>query len=158
MNLMVAVDANWGIGQGGDQLIYIPEDLKRFKALTTGHPVILGRKTLATFPKGRPLPNRRHLMLSRNPDLQVEGVEVYTSIEDLLAVAPEDSFIIGGGSVYQSLLPYCHTAYVTKIHQSWPADTWFPNLDDLPQWTVAEESPLLHGAGVDFQYVRYCQR
>ena len=89
MNLIVAVDQNWAIGKDGDQLIYIPEDLKRFKSLTTGHPVILGRKTLATFPGGRPLKNRRNLILSTNPDFAPEGGEVFRSLEEALAAMKE---------------------------------------------------------------------
>ena len=87
MNLIAAVDLNWAIGRGGDQLCYIPADLKRFQALTTGHPVILGRKTLATFPGGRPLKNRRNLILSRDPSFAPEGAEVFRSLEALRAAA-----------------------------------------------------------------------
>ena len=115
MNVIVAVDRNWAIGKGGDQLVYIPADLKHFKALTTGHPVILGRKTMATFPGGRPLKGRPNLILSRNPDFAPEGAEVYPDLEALLDRAPEDSFVIGGASVYSALLDRCDTAYVTKI-------------------------------------------
>lgn len=97
MNLIAAVDLNWAIGRDGDQLCYIPADLKRFQALTTGHPVILGRKTLATFPGGRPLKNRRNLILSRDPSFAPEGAEVFRSLEALRAAAPADSFVIGGG-------------------------------------------------------------
>ena len=89
MNLIVAVDANWAIGKGGDQLVYIPEDLKHFKELTMGHPVILGRKTMATFPGGRPLKGRRNLVVSRNPDFRPEGAEVYPDMDALLAAAVE---------------------------------------------------------------------
>ena len=96
MNLIAAVDLNWAIGRDGDQLCYIPADLKRFQALTTGHPVILGRKTLATFPGGRPLKNRRNLILSRDPAFAPEGAEVFRSLEALRAAAPADSFVIGG--------------------------------------------------------------
>ena len=96
MNLIAAVDLNWAIGRGGDQLCYIPADLKRFQALTTGHPVILGRKTLATFPGGRPLKNRRNLILSRDPSFAPEGAEVFRSLEALRAAAPANSFVIGG--------------------------------------------------------------
>ena len=106
MNLIAAVDLNWAIGRGGDQLCYIPADLKRFQALTTGHPVILGRKTLATFPGGRPLKNRRNLILSRNPDFAPEGAEVFPDLDSLLAQAPEDACVIGGASVYQALLVF----------------------------------------------------
>ena len=155
MNLIVAVDRNWAIGKEGDQLIYIPEDLKRFKALTTGHPVILGRKTLATFPGGRPLKGRANLILSATPGYQVEGAAVYPNIASLLTEAPADAFVIGGESVYRALLPYCDTAYITKIDAEFPADRYFPDLDEDPAWTVTEESPSLEHEGVSFRYVTY---
>ena len=155
MNLIVAVDQNWAIGKDGDQLVYISEDLKRFKALTTGHPVILGRKTLSTFPGGRPLKGRRNLILSTNPDYAVENAEVLHSVSALLEVAPEDSFVIGGESVYRALLPYCDTAYITKIDASFPADRYFPNLDQDPAWTLTEESEPLEQDGVKFRYLTY---
>lgn len=155
MNLIVAVDEHWAIGRGGDQLVYIPEDLKRFKALTMGHPVILGRKTLVTFPGGRPLKGRRNLVLSATPGFAPEGAEVYADLESLLAAAPEDSFVIGGESVYRALLPRCSTAYVTKIHAAFPADRYFPDLDADPSWTLTEEGPVLESGGIRFQYVTY---
>lgn len=155
MNLIAAVDRNWAIGKGGDQLVYLRTDLKRFQALTTGHAVILGRKTLATFPGGRPLKNRRNLVLSRDPDFRPEGAEVFPTLEALLAAAPEDAFVIGGGSVYRALLDRCSTAYITKLDAAWPADTWLPDLDALPEWQVAEEGEELEENGVRFRYVTY---
>lgn len=155
MNLIAAVDRNWAIGKGGDQLVYLRTDLKRFQALTTGHAVILGRKTLATFPGGRPLKNRRNLVLSRDPDFHPEGAEVFPTLEALLAAAPEDAFVIGGGSVYRALLPRCSVAYITKLDAAWPADTWLPDLDALPEWQVAEEGEELEENGVRFRYVTY---
>ena len=155
MNLIVAVDRNWAIGKGGDQLVYIPADLKHFKALTTGHPVILGRKTLATFPGGKPLKGRPNLILSRNPDFAPEGAEVFPDLDALLARAPEDSFVIGGASVYRALLDRCGTAYVTKIDAAYPADCWFPNLDADPAWEAAEESEPMEHEGLPFRYVTY---
>lgn len=155
MNAIVAVDQNWAIGKDGDQLCYLSQDLKRFKELTTGHAVILGRKTLATFPGGRPLKGRRNLILSRDPALQVEGAEVYHDVEGLLAQAPEDSFVIGGESVYRALLEHCDRVYVTKIMSTYSADTWFPNLDDDPAWRVSYEEPSLEENGLSFQYVTY---
>ena len=140
MNVIVAVDENWAIGKDGDQLIYLKEDLKRFRALTMGHPLILGRRTMATFPGGRPLKGRRNLILSRNPDFAPEGGEVYRSMEELLAQAPEDAFVIGGASVYRALIDRCGTAYVTKIHKTFPADCWFPNLDEDLAWEAEEAS------------------
>lgn len=159
MNVIVAVDRNWAIGKDGDQLIYLSEDLKRFKALTTGHPVILGRKTLATFPGGRPLKGRRNLILSRNPDFAPGGAEVFASMDALLAEAPEDAFVIGGASVYQALLDRCDTAYITKIGRSFPdTDCWFPDLDQRLEWRIAEEGPELEEQGVKFRYVTYRRR
>lgn len=158
MNLIAAVDRNWAIGRGGDQLFYIPADLKRFQALTTGHPVILGRKTLATFPGGRPLKGRRNLILSRNPDFAPEGAEVFADLAALRSAAPEDSFVIGGESVYRALLDACDTAYITKIDAACPADAFFPNLDRDPDWAVASEEPPLEHQGLSFRYVTYRRR
>ena len=155
MNMIVAVDENWGIGKDGEQLIYISADLKRFKTLTMGHSLILGRKTLATFPGGKPLKGRRNLILSRNPDFAPEGAEVYRDMESLLEHAEEDAFVIGGASVYRELLGRCDTVYVTKIQSAWPADCWFPNLDENPAWSAAEEGEVLEEKGIRFRYVTY---
>ena len=158
MNVIVAVDQNWAIGKDGDQLVYLKEDLKRFKALTLGHPVILGRKTLATFPGGRPLKGRRNLILSRTMGEAPEGAEVFSTAEKLLAAAPGDSFVIGGASVYEQLLPWCDTAYVTKIDRAFPADRFFPDLDASPEWEAVEESASLEQEGLFFCYVTYWRR
>lgn len=156
MNLIVAVDRNWAIGRDGDQLVYLSEDLKHFKALTTGHPVILGRKTLATFPGGRPLKGRRNMILSRSPGFAPEGAEVFQNLPALLEAAPEDAFVLGGASVYAALLDKCDAAYVTKIEASFPGpDCFFPNLDRLPQWHVTDEGPTLEEQGLRFRYVTY---
>ena len=159
MYVIAAVDQNWAIGKGGDQLCYLPADLKRFQALTTGHPVILGRKTLATFPGGRPLKNRRNLILSRDPAFAPEGAEVFRELDSLRAAAPADSFVIGGESVYRALLGWCGTAYITKIGRAWEgADAFFPNLDGDPAWFVAEEGEPLEHEGIPFRYVTYKRR
>ena len=155
MNAIVAVDRNWAIGKEGDQLIYIPADLKRFKELTMGHPVILGRKTLATFPGGRPLKNRRNLILSATPGYAVEGAEVYAGVDELLANAPEDAFVIGGESVYRALLDRCDTAYVTHILHAFPADRWFPDLNAAEGWQETERSQVFEEDGLRFCYVTY---
>ena len=155
MKLIVAVDQNWAIGKGGDQLAYIPADLKRFKDLTLGHPVILGRRTLATFPGGRPLKGRRNLILSRNPDFAPEGAEVFRNLDSLLAAAPEDAFVIGGASVYEALLDRCGTAYVTRLEAAFPADCWFPDLDARPEWVRTEASEVQEHGGLRFRYLTY---
>ena len=158
MNLIVAVDKNWAIGKDGDQLIYLSEDLKRFKTLTLGHPVILGRKTLSTFPGGRPLKGRRNLILSATPGYQAEGAEVFPDLDSLLDSAPEDAFVIGGESVYRALLPHCSTAYVTKIDADFPADRFFPNLDLDSDWVVQSISEPLEQDGITFCYHTYVRK
>ena len=158
MKLIVAVDQNWAIGKDGDQLVYLSTDLRRFKEITMGHPIILGRKTLATFPGGRPLKGRRNLILSRTPGFQAEGAEVFGDLESLKAAAPADAVVVGGGSVYRALLSWCDTAYVTRIEAEYPADTWFPNLDQDPEWTVLWESASLEEKGISFRYVTYGRR
>lgn len=155
MNLMVAVDQNWAIGNNGDQLVYLSSDLKHFRATTTGHTVILGRKTLATFPNGKPLKNRRNLILSTNPTLQIDGAEVFSNLTALLHAAPEDAFVIGGGQIYTLLLPYCNCAYVTKLETSFPADTFFPNLDKDPAWTLSQQSQPMEEDGIRFTFCEY---
>ena len=158
MDLIVAVDANWAIGRGGDQLVYLKEDLKRFKALTMGRAVILGRKTLATFPGGRPLKGRTNLILSRDPDFAPEGAQVFHDVESLLAHAPADSVVIGGASVYAALLPWCDTAHVTRIHAAYEADVWFPDLDADPAWALTEASDPLEQDGLFYHYATYVRR
>ena len=155
MNLIVAADANWAIGKDGDQLCYIPEDLKRFQKLTSGHAVILGRKTLATFPGGRPLKNRRNLILSTREGFQAEGAEVFSDLPSALAAAPADSFIIGGESIYRQALPYCDRAYVTKLEKTFPADRFFPDLDRDPEWEVIEKTGPHFHEDLSFFYVTY---
>ena len=155
MKLIVVVDENWAIGKDGEQLIYLSADLKHFKAMTMGHPLVLGRKTMATFPGGKPLKGRRNLILSRNPDFAPEGGEVYHDMESLLAAAPEDACVIGGASVYNALADKCDSACVTKLQASFPADCWFPNLDEDPSWEVVDESEEYEEKGIKFRYVNY---
>ena len=155
MDLIAAVDQNWAIGRDVDQLCYIPADLKHFQALTTGHAVLLGRKTLTTFPGGRPLKNRRNLILSRDPGFAPEGAEVFRDVDSLLSAAPADAFVIGGESVYRALLPHCDRAFITKLDKAWPADAFFPDLDADPNWAVTEEGERQEHEGISFRYVTY---
>jgi len=155
MILIAAVDENWAIGKDGDQFLRLKGDLARFRALTTGKTVIVGRKTLSTFPSGMPLPNRENLILSSDPAFSPENARVFSSLQALLAYAPSDSAVIGGGSVYRALLPYCDTAYITKIRAAFPADTWMPNLDQLSDWHITEESPPITENGISYHYVTY---
>lgn len=158
MILIAAVDENWAIGKDGNQFLFLKEDLKRFQTLTMGKTIILGRKTLATFPNGKPLRERKNFILSANRDFSVEGAFVFHNLDELLAHAPEDSIVIGGGTVYEALLPYCTTSYITKIHAAFPADTWLPNLDIDPAWELTEESASLEQDGVTYHYTTYVRR
>ena len=156
MELIVAVYNDWGIGRDGTQPVALSADRKFFRETTRGAMVIVGRKTLADFPGGRPLPNRVNVVLSRQ-NVDMEGVELCHSPEEAvqLAKTAPRAMVIGGGSIYRQMLPYCDTAYVTKIDAEFPADRWFPNLDALPEWHVIEESEPLEEKGFTFRYVTY---
>lgn len=142
MELVVAVDRGWGIGYRGELLCRVSADLKQFRALTTGKTVLLGSKTLATFPGGKPLKNRRNIILSRRPDYTVAGAEVAHNEREALALLSENetAVVIGGESIYRLLLPYCDTAYVTKFDITKEADAFFPDLDRDESWVLTEES------------------
>ena len=155
MQAIVAVSQSWGIGKGGDLLFRLPSDLRRFKAMTTGHTVIMGRKTLDSLPGGKGLPHRRNLVLSRQSDFAPDRAEVIHSVEDILKTAEDDAFVIGGQQVYEQLLPYCARVYVTKVRSDPEADAFFPDLDKLPEWKVASVGEMLTENGLSFQYVEY---
>ena len=157
MELIVNVSADWGIGMGDQLLVSIRADLRRFRELTMGKTVILGRKTLQTFPGGRPLKGRRNLILSANQALEVPGAEVVHDLPELFAaLAPdEEAVVIGGESIYRQLLPFCRIARVTKSYVNYPADRFFPNLDLLPNWRLESQGEMLEENGVQFQYVDY---
>ena len=141
MNIIVAVNSDWGIGLNGTQSIVIPEDRRRFKKLTDNGVVITGRRTFDDF--FGLLPNRKNIILTGDRNYKVIGAVIKHSIDDVLAeIADESSekvFILGGESVYKSFLPLCSHAYVTKIEAAPPSDTFFPNLDKLSNWTVVDE-------------------
>jgi len=136
MNIIVAVNSDWGIGFKGTQAIVIPGDRRRFKQLTENGVVITGRKTYEDFRK--PLPNRKNIILTHDGSFKAEGAVVRHSVSDVLTeIADEDTdkvFVIGGGSIYEAFLPYCSAAYVTRIEAAPPSDTFFPNLDEMPDW------------------------
>lgn len=158
MNAIVAVDENWGIGQNGELLARVSADLRRFKTLTTGHAVILGRKTLQTFPGGKPLTGRENLIMSTTMDAAPAGARVFRDLDSLLAYAPEDAFVIGGETVYRELLPYCGRVYVTKLHRTFPADARFPALDGMDGWEITETEGPFEEKDVSFSYVTYERR
>ena len=135
MNLIVAVDKNWAIGYKNDLLVSIPDDMKFFRETTTGKVVIMGKNTL----------ERVNIVIALEKDYKVDGATVVYSIEEALEEAKkyntEDVFVIGGGSIYKQMLPYCDTAYVTYVDYEYAADTFIPNLDEMPdEWEMVEES------------------
>lgn len=155
MQAIVAVSRSWGIGKDGQLLFHISADLQRFKALTTGHTVVMGRKTLQSLPGGRGLPNRRSLVLTRQESFTPERAETVHSLAELLALVGDEAFVIGGQEVYEQLLPYCTRAYVTKVFADVPADAFFPNLDEDPLWRAVSTGEMQEENGLIFQYVEY---
>lgn len=159
MNLIAAVDQNWGIGLKGELLVRIPNDHKHFREETTGKVVVLGRKTMETFPGGQPLKNRTNLVLSSDQSYQVKGALVVHSLEELLEELKQypsgDIYIIGGESVYRQLLPYCDTAHITKIDHEYEADSYFPDLDKMQEWKVTEESEEQTYFDLEYTFVKY---
>ncbi len=162
MDAVVNVTEDWGIGLENRLLVSISADLRRFRKLTEGKTVIMGRKTLESLPHSRPLPHRRNLILSRDPNYRVEGAEVFSSVSALLdtvkELPPDEVCLIGGASLYVALLPYCRRVFVTKTLCRLPADRFFPNLDELPNWRLAEQSDILEENGIRFQYIDYVNR
>ena len=140
LSLIVAIAENYAIGKAGDLLCYLPDDLKHFKALTTGATVVMGKKTFFSLPR-RPLPNRRNIVLTRDESFQYENTEVAHSIEELqkMLTADEKVFIIGGGEVYRQFMPLAEELHITHIHHTWEdADTFFPEIDPT-LWCCTEQ-------------------
>lgn len=150
MRLIVAVDRNWCIGRAGELLYHIPEDLHHFKALTWGQTILYGRKTMATFPGGKPLPGRRNLVLTHHPETLPSGAEAVETFTGL-----EEAFVVGGASVYAQLLPRCTEAFVTKVDADGGGDAFFPNLDASPEWRPAEASEPRQYDGLTYRFCRY---
>ena len=159
MDLIVAVDNNWAIGNKGNLLVSIPEDHKFFRNTTMGGVVILGRKTLAGFPNGLPLSGRDNIILSTNPKYQVKGGIIAHSKEELFEILKDykdrEIFVIGGGKIYEMLLPYCRYAHVTKIDYCYEADTYFPNLDAMDNWKIVADSEEHTYFNLEFYFYKY---
>lgn len=159
MNLIVAVDENWAIGNGNKLLVSIPQDMKFFRETTMGKVVVLGRKTLETFPGGQPLKKRTNIVITRDPNYEVKDAIVVHSVEEALEELKkydeEDIYVIGGESIYRQMLPYCKLAHVTKIHHAYEADTYFPNLDEMEDWEVTGVSDEQTYFNLEYEFVRY---
>ena len=159
MNLIVAVDKNWGIGKNNKLLVSIPSDMKFFRSETNGKVVVMGRKTLESFPNGMPLKNRTNIVLTRDQNYQVKDTIVVHDIPELLEELkkyPDDQiYVIGGGKVYEELLPYCNVAHVTKIDFAFEADTYFPDLDKMEEWQITATSDEQTYFYLEYSFVKY---
>ena len=144
MNLIVAVDKNWAIGAGNKLLVSIPQDMKFFRETTKGKVVAMGRKTLESFPGGQPLKNRVNIVMTTDKAYSTNGIVLVHSLEEMLCelkkYPSEDIYVIGGEPIYRQLLPHCDRAYITRIDHAYDADTYFPNLDEDPQWKMTKTS------------------
>ena len=159
MNLIVAVDKNWGIGFRNKLLVSIPEDMKFFRSQTNGKVIVMGRKTLESFPNGLPLKNRTNIVLTKNPDYQVKGAVICHSVEESLKelkkYPTEDIYVIGGDSVYKQFLPYCNVAHITRVDHAYEADTYFPDIEKLPEWRLTGESEEKTYFDLEYTFCRY---
>lgn len=162
MKAILAADKNWGIGYNNHLLVSIPSDMKFFRQTTTGKVVVMGRKTLESFPNGMPLKNRTNIVLTANQDYQVKDAVIVHSedelMEELEKYDADDIYVIGGESVYRMMLPYCDTVYVTKIDRAFQADTFFPNLDEMDEWVMTEESEEQTCFDLEFCFTKYERR
>ena len=144
MKAILSADRNWGIGYQNKLLVSIPSDMRFFREMTEGKVIVMGRKTLESFPNGLPLKKRINVVLTHDRSYQVKD-----------AVIVHDIFVVGGGSVYELLLPYCDTAYVTRIDMEYQADTFFPDLDQDPEWELTEESDEQTCFDIEFTFTVY---
>lgn len=159
MNLIVAVDKNWAIGKENKLLVSIPQDMKFFRETTMGKVVVMGRKTLESFPGGQPLKKRTNIVITRDKNYSVKDAIVVHSVEEALEELKnynsEDVYVIGGDSIYRQMLPYCDVAHVTKIDHAYEADTYFPNLDEKEDWLVTGVSDEQTYFNLEYEFVRY---
>lgn len=159
MNLIVAVDKNWAIGKDNKLLVSIPDDMKFFRETTTGKVVVMGRKTLESFPNGKPLKNRVNIVLTRDEKYDVKDAIVVHSKEELdkelKKYNSDDIYVIGGESIYRMLVDECSRAFVTYIDYAYDADTYFPNLDEKPEWKLVEESEEQTYYDIEFYFRTY---
>lgn len=159
MYLIVATGRDWAIGRDGGLLVENPVDMKFFRETTMGKVVIMGRKTLESFPGGTPLKNRVNIVLTRNEDFEREGAIIAHSPDEVRKLVKdygEDQvFVIGGEQIYRAFLKDCTKAYVTRMRQTFPADTWFPDLDQDPEWELAEKSEIMEWNGIQFTFCTY---
>ena len=159
MNAIVAADKNWAIGYKNKLLVSIPADMKFFRETTVGKVVVMGRKTLESFPGGQPLKKRTNIVLTKDPNYQVKDALVFHDVENLLEelkkYPDEEIYVIGGESIYRQMLPYCTDAYVTRIDHAYEADTFFPNLDEDKEWVLEGESDEQTYFDLEYVFTKY---
>lgn len=158
MKAILSADRNWGIGYQNKLLVSIPSDMRFFREMTEGKVIVMGRKTLESFPNGLPLKKRVNVVLTHDRSYQVKDAVIVHDKDELmeeLKKYQEDIFVVGGGSVYELLLPYCDTAYVTRINMEYQADTFFPDLDQDPEWELTEESDEQTCFDIEFTFTVY---
>ena len=159
MKLIASADKNWGIGFKNKLLVSIPTDMKFFRQTTTGKIVVMGRKTLESFPNGLPLKNRTNIVLTGNKDYRVKDAVIVHTLEELQEelkrYQSDDIYVIGGERIYRQLLPLCDTAYITRIDAAFQADTFLPNLDELEEWTMTEEGEEQTCFDLEFRFTKY---
>ena len=138
LTIVVAISSNNAIGKNNQLLWHLPADLKHFKNITTGHTIIMGRKTYDSI--GKPLPNRRSIVITRQKDLHIDGVEVVNSLDAAIALCKPDEnvYVIGGAEIYKQALPICRKIYLTRVHQHYEAEAFFPALS-LEEWKEIEK-------------------
>lgn len=159
MNLIVAVAENWGIGHKNELLFRISNDLKNFRKITKDKVVVMGHNTFKSLPGSQPLKNRTNIVLSRDKGLSIPGVVVCNSLDELLVKTDKyntcDVFVIGGEVIYTTLLNHCKKAYITKVKATVPADTFFPNVDEMEQWKLTEASEEMEQEGLKYTFCVY---
>lgn len=162
MKAIACADKNWGIGRNNRLLVSIPSDMKFFRQTTTGKVVVMGRKTLESFPNGMPLKNRINIVLTGNRDYQVKDAVIVHSqdelMEELKKYNTDDVYVLGGESIYRMMLPYCDTVYITRVDRAFEADTFFPNLDEADEWAMTEESEEQTCFDLEFCFTKYERR
>ena len=159
MNLIAAVDKNWAIGKNNQLLVSIPMDMKFFRETTTGKVVVMGRKTLESFPNGLPLKNRTNIVLTHNVNYDGKGAIVVHSMdelrEELAKYNSEDIYVIGGEQIYKALVDDCDVAHITKINFAYDADAYFPNLDEKPEWKIVADSEEQTYFDLEYYFYKY---
>ena len=159
MNLIAAVDKNWAIGKNNQLLVRIPADQKFFRETTTGKVVVMGRKTLESFPNGLPLKNRTNIVLTKDKNYKAKDAIVLHSMDELMVELEkydsDDIYIIGGEKIYAQLVDQCDVAHITKIDYEYDADAYFPNLDEKPEWVITGDSEEQTYFDLIYYFYRY---